>query len=63
MSEQTQAGNGTEKQQRGTIARNPRIVAISKISEIIESLGDDDSRAAALNFIVTEYRRFLNVVE
>ena len=44
---------------RGTVTRNPRIVAISRISNILDGL-DDESRGRAVRFIAEEYAEFLN---
>lgn len=43
---------------RGTVARNPRIVAISHISTILDGL-DEESRGRAVRFIAEEYAEFL----
>ena len=43
---------------RGTVTRNPRIVAISRISNILDGL-DEESRGRAVRFIAEEYAEFL----
>lgn len=40
---------------RGTVARNPRTVAISKISNILDGL-DETSRTTVVQFIAGEYK-------
>jgi len=49
-------GADTEMAERakGTVTRNPRIVAISKISNILDAL-DEESRGRAVRFIAEEY--------
>lgn len=43
---------------KGTVTRNPRIVAVSKISNILDGL-DEDTRSFAVRFIVEEYKGYV----
>lgn len=52
-------GQGRVATARGTVTRNPRIVAISRISNILDGL-DEDSRGRAVRFIAEEYAEFLS---
>lgn len=60
MDEQQQTGNGTTERTRGTVTRNPRTVAITKISNLIDELPDDESRERVVRYLAEEYARFLS---
>lgn len=48
--------------ERGTVTRKPVIVAISRISAILDGL-DGDSRGRVVRFIAEEYAEFLPAFE
>ena len=53
----TETTTEAAERSRGTVTRNPRIVAISRISNILDGL-DEASRGRAVRFIVEEYAEF-----